>query len=334
MPVRLRLPALPERDSSSILPDPGSIHRGACVDWIWTILLGIIEGITEFLPISSTAHLLLAERWMGLDLDAPFWKVFAIFIQIGAILAVVVYFWGRIVDIMRGRVSDEEPEDRDTPRGFPVSRSGDGDDEAGDAPAVAVRDATWGEFMRHPVWMVVVASAPTFLIGLAVYGWVERYMADPLVISAALAVGGVVMILIELWRPEVRTVRMEQIRWRQALVIGLAQLLSAVVPGTSRAAATIMGGMLVGLSRRAATEFSFFLAIPVMFAAGGYSLLRNWMDMTMREVGLVAVGTAVSFVVAWVVIAGLMQYIRRYTFIPFGVYRILLAAAVLVWLYT
>jgi undecaprenyl-diphosphatase len=182
--------------------------------------------------------------------------------------------------------------------------------------------------------MLVLASAPVFIGGFITYRWVERYMMDSVpIIAAALAIGGLIMIAIEQWRPRPWAKEMEDITLTQALIVGFAQLLSAIVPGTSRAAATIMGGMACGMSRRAATEFSFFLAIPVMFAAGFYSLLRNWVDLTSREVGIVAVGTVVSFIVAWLVIAGLMEYIRRYTFVPFAIYRILLAGAVLWWLW-
>jgi undecaprenyl-diphosphatase len=302
--------------------------------WIWTILLGIIEGITEFLPVSSTAHLLLAERWMGLDLDEPFWKVFAIFIQIGAILAVVVYFRRRILDLLMGRRREEEQTSRPEPDRDPEENAA-GPDYGGDGPAVAVAPARLTSVSRpdrRPLWIIALASAPVFIGGFLVYAWVEAYMANPLVIAASLAIGGLVMLLIEWLRPVPQTQLMEQITIRQAIIVGLAQLLSAVLPGTSRAAATIMGGMAAGLSRKAATEFSFFLAIPVMFAAGFYSLLRNRTTLTFEEGMLVAVGTFVSFLVSWVVIAGLMEYIRRYTFVPFAIYRILLAAAVLVWL--
>jgi undecaprenyl-diphosphatase len=297
------------------------------VDWIYSVLLGIVEGITEFLPVSSTAHLLLMQRFVALDLEQPFWIVFTIFIQIGAILAVVVYFRHRIVELLRDFARGRPGEDRSNApalsAGSSAAESGPLHYATGEVPSPPRRGL-------HPVWLIAIASAPVFLIGMVVYKWVEAYMASPLIIAGALFGGGIVMIAIEWYRPQVRTEQMEGVTLGQALVIGFAQLLSAVLPGTSRAAATIMAGMACGMSRRAATEFSFFLAIPVMFAAGGYSLLRNRTTVTGEELAIIAVGTAVSFIVAWLVIAGLMEYIKRYTFVPFGLYRIALAAAVYV----
>ena len=264
---------------------------------LWAIVLGIVEGVTEFLPVSSTGHLLLCEIWMGIKLEEDkFWKMFAIFIQIGAILAVVVYFRKRIGELMQREMG--------MPRG-------------GRIPTV---------------WLVLLATVPVMVVGKLAKDWVDRNMSTPTVIAAALGIGGVLMLLIEWFRPRVRTEKMEQMGVGQALVIGCAQCLAVLFPGTSRSAATIMSGLLTGLSREAAAEFSFFLAIPAMFMAATYSLYKHFKESTAvtgQQIMLLTIGTLVSFLVAWVVIAGFMAYIRRRSFAPFAWYRILLAIIVL-----
>jgi len=181
--------------------------------------------------------------------------------------------------------------------------------------------------------MIILATLPILVTGLFVGKVSEKLEEHPSAIALALLIGGVIMIAIE-WLPiGVTTRRMEDITWRQALLIGCCQILAALFPGTSRSAATIMPGLAAGLSRPAATEFSFFLAIPAMFAACGYKLLKYAKDNhpDTNQLLLLAVGTVVSFMVAWVVIAGFMAYIRRHTFVSFGWYRIAFGAAVLVW---
>lgn len=306
-------------------------------DILKAILLGIIEGITEFLPISSTGHLLLCEAWMGMDLDLGFWKAFTIFIQIGAIAAVVVFFRDRIIQLLFGRSAVSA-----TPLEIAIAAGA----AAGDAPSwrsstasdIAVKNTSKDDAekvltsaqRRHALWMIVVASLP-LVIAYFAHKWSQNYMKEPIVIAMALGIGGIIMILIELVHPSVTTDQIERITWKQALGIGMAQILAAVFPGTSRSAATIMGGMVAGLSREAAAEFSFFLAIPTMIAACGFSLLKYFHDSSFvpwRHVLLFTVGTLVSFLVAWVVIAGFMSYIRRHSFIPFAIYRIVLAIIV------
>jgi len=262
---------------------------------LWkAIILGIVEGLTEFVPISSTGHLLLCERWMGIDLDHDaFWKMFAIFIQIGAILAVVVYFRHKIVQLLAGSIS-------------------------GNSAA------------RRVVMMVMVGTIPVLVVGFLAHKFVEKHLQKPMPIAIALGVGGLLMIGVEFSRPNVRTPRIEHLTWGQAIGIGLAQTLAVLFPGTSRSAATIIAGLLGGLSRQAAAEFSFFLAIPAMSAAAGYSLLKSAGSMSGREMMLLLVGTLVSFLVAWAVIAAFMEYIRKRTFTPFGVYRVVLAIVVII----
>lgn len=259
------------------------------------IILGIIEGLTEFIPVSSTGHLILCEKWLGIHLDEPFWKLFTVFIQIGAILAVVVYFRHKIVQLLSGSVS-------------------------GNAVAQRV------------VMQVIVATIPVLAAGYLFHKWVEKHMEKPVPIAVALVTGGLVMLAVEFARPGTRTPRLEHLGWGQAIGIGLAQVLAVLFPGTSRSGATIIAGLIGGLSRPAAAEFSFLLAIPAMTAASGYSLLKSGGGMSGGQITLLLAGTLVSFIVAWAVIALFMGYIRKRTFTPFGFYRIALGILVLVYL--
>jgi undecaprenyl-diphosphatase len=305
------------------------------------IVLGIVEGVTEFLPVSSTGHLLLCERWMGVNLEDPgsFWKTFAVFIQIGAILAVVVYFRRRILDLLLGRREGARTplEISQAARAVAASKSSGAlaMGQTLDYQTALDEDLITPAQRLNAVLMVLLATVPVLVIGYLTHDWIEANLESPKIIGYALLGGGVAMILIELLPTQVTTRRIERISWKQALGIGLAQVLAAVFPGTSRSAATIMGGMLAGLSRPAAAEFSFFLAIPAMFAACGYSLLK-WVrnaHPTAHEVLLLIIGTLVSFLVAYAVIAAFMGYIRRHNFIPFAVYRIILGIVVLVLVY-
>jgi undecaprenyl-diphosphatase len=280
--------------------------------WI-AIILGIIEGVTEFLPISSTGHLLLAKHWMSgwADLNSSFWARFVVFIQIGAIAAVVVYFRERIMHLLAGRRLEPPP----APGTF-----------APDLGTHLPDPVRW-----HPVLLVLIATVPVLVVGALLHNVVEKYLETPQFIAGALIVGGVLMILIEKLRPRPQTEAVEDITLGQAIFIGCAQVLAAVFPGTSRSAATIMGGLLAGLSRPAAAEFSFFLAIPSMFAACSFSLfkmIRSGDGLTVTQCLLLAVGTLVSFLVAFVVIAVFMRLIRKYSFVPFAVYRIILGVIV------
>ena len=258
-----------------------------------SIILGIVEGLTEFVPVSSTGHLLLCERWMGINLDEPFWKMFTVFIQIGAILAVVVYFRHKIVQLISGSVSGNTTAQRVT-------------------------------------MMVIVGTLPVLAVGYLFHKWVERHMERPLPIALALLIGGLIMMAVEWARPGTNTPRVEHLTWGQAIGIGLAQILAVIFPGTSRSGATIIAGMIGGLSRPAAAGFSFLLAIPAMAAASGYSLLKGAHGMNGGQMTLLLAGTLVSFLVAWAVIAVFMEYIRKRTFMPFGVYRIALGIVVLI----
>jgi len=315
-------------------------------DLIRAIVLGIVEGVTEFLPISSTGHLVLCERWMGMDLHDEFWGMFTIFIQIGAIAAVAVFFRARILELLRG-----QPERLLTPleisASAPLGRggaSGSGTPgsvsseigrvlEPATAAAVDGDDTPVTAAQRgYAVLMIILASTP-LVVAYFADKWAEKHLTQPWIIGAALAIGGVIMIVIE-WLPlNITTRRIERITWKQALGIGGAQVLAAIFPGTSRSAATIMAGLVAGLSRPAAAEFSFFLAIPAMGAACLYKLLKFLKHglPSLDRVLLLVMGTLVSFLVAYAVIAVFMAYIRRHNFVPFAVYRIALGLLVL-WL--
>lgn len=268
-------------------------------DILIAALLGVVEGVTEFVPISSTGHLLLAQHYLALDMQSGFWRMFAVFIQIGAILAVVVYFRDRLRDLWRASAAQKV-------HGLPFAG-------------------------LSPIALILLATIPVLLAGLLLNDWVDENMQSPRAIACAVGIGGIVMWLLELAPRKAVTQSIERMSLSQALLIGGAQIFAVVFPGTSRSAATIMGGLVAGLSRSAAAEFSFFLAIPAMFAACGYSLLkqlRSDAGITAHEALVLAVGTIVSFVVAWIVIAAFMNFIRKHTFIPFAIYRVLLAIAV------
>jgi undecaprenyl-diphosphatase len=311
-------------------------------EYLISVILGVIEGLTEFLPVSSTAHLRLAQDWLDLPLDDPYWKMYAVVIQLGAVLAVVVYFWHRIVEFLKS---------------FPRGNGGD-------------RSA-----LTHPLTMVlgafVVTAGPAYLLDKKIGENLENLW----VIGGALLVGGVLMWVIDAIygqrtesplpaeqhpgplppgehapAPTGATLNgtqapgqtMDTMTWFQAVWIGAAQILAAAFPGTSRSMATIAAGQTAGLTRSAALEFSFFLSIPVMFAATGFKLLQAVLgkssddaqlpiDMTTHRWGVLAVGFVVSFVVAWAVIAWFMAWVRKRGFVPFAVYRIVLGVVVL-WL--
>lgn len=303
-------------------------------DLLVAIILGIVEGVTEFLPVSSTGHLLLVQRWMGINLEDGFWNMFTVVIQIGAIAAVVVYFRKRIQGLLTGKtervltpleISANARAVAQAAAAGPgsVDASADPDMFGDDTPVTAAQRG-------HAVLMIVLASTPLVIAFLA-DRWADENMQSRWMVPLALIVGGVLMLVIE-WLPlNTTTRRIERITWKQALGIGFAQVLAALFPGTSRSAATIMAGLVAGLSRPAAAEFSFFLAIPAMGAACAYKLLRFLRHGVppANQVLLLVIGTLVSFLVAWVVIAGFMGYIRRHSFAPFAIYRIVLGVIVL-----
>lgn len=257
-------------------------------DIIKAIVLGIVEGVTEFLPISSTGHLIIVNQW--LSFREPFTLVFDVVIQLGAILAVVIYFWDRLWPFGR----DAEKNKR-----------------------------TWSVWFK-----TIVAVVPSLVAGALLKDAIEAKLFNPLSVALALIVGGIALIAIERLMRRPKNASLVELSYPTALAIGVFQCL-ALVPGTSRSAATIIGAMLLGLSRVAAAEFSFFLAIPTIAAASAYSLLKHGASFTSSEITVLAVGFIVSFVVAFGVIKFLMKYIQSHTFTAFGWYRIALGALVL-----
>jgi undecaprenyl-diphosphatase len=262
------------------------------MDFINATILGIVEGITEFLPISSTGHLIIVNQFINFT-DASFAKMFDIVIQLGAILAVVVYFWNRLWPFGKGKTGQER----------------------------STTLLTWKK--------VIVGIIPAIIIGAKFGHLIEEKLFNPKIVAGALIVGGIIIILVESRKRTARFTDVKSLSYGTALAIGFCQCL-AMVPGTSRSAATIIGAMLLGASRIAAAEFSFFLAIPTMAAATVYSLWKHYASITVHQVELTAVGFIISFFVAWAVIAGFMNYIRKNDFRLFGYYRLALGALVII----
>ncbi len=272
--------------------------------YLEAVVLGVVEGLTEFLPVSSTAHIRIAQSLLGQDAQDEYWKMFAVVIQLGAILSVVLYFWKRIVSFVRS---------------YPKGEQGTN---------------TW---WNHPLALVllsfVVTAGPCFVID----DKIGELLENTTVMAWALIIGGVLMWAIDAWfSPRAKVMSMDQMNFRQAIVIGLSQILAAAFPGTSRSMSTIAGGQVMGLSRSAALEFSFFLSIPVMFAATGFKLLKYLLKhetpMSSDQWGVLGVGFAVSFLVALAVIAWFMRWVRTRGFVPFAIYRLIAGAAILLWL--
>ena len=259
---------------------------------IIVILLGIVEGLTEFIPVSSTGHLVLAGELLGFTSTAS--GTFDIVIQLGAILAVLVIYWRRFLNVAIG-----------------LSRA--------EASAIA--------FTRN----ILLAFLPSAVIGLIVYKAVKAMLETPEIVAVALIVGGVAILVIERLVKEPRTHSVEAMSWKTALGIGLIQCLS-MIPGVSRSGATIMGALSLGVERKTAAEFSFFLAVPTMLAATSYDLYKN--AETIGEGGWtdIAVGFVVSFLVAIVVIRWFIGIVSRYGFAPFAWYRIVAGSVALAWL--
>lgn len=282
------------------------VVRADQTDILRAIVQGVVEGVTEFLPVSSTGHMRLVTHWMGEIVSPAFNSTFDIFIQVGAILAVVVYFRRKLLDVVGRPPADLRPgEHRLTP-----------------------------EQRRRTLFLIALGTAP-LAVGLVpaklADGFYEQHARlQTLVICGALFVGGVLMILIERFKPAPAIERMEEMTYRQALIIGFCQIIAGVFPGTSRSMATIMPALCLRISRPVAAEFSFFLAIPALSAAAGFKLVRFLAnpDATLFMYLLLAIGTLTAFVVAYVVIAAFMGFIRKYSFTPFGVYRIILAIVV------
>jgi len=262
------------------------------VDIVNALILAVVEGVTEFLPISSTGHLILVESLFHLGSDKSFNDAFIVIIQLPAVLSVCVYFWRELWPIRDGALSK---------------------------PVVAL-------------WIKVgVAFLPAAVLGVLLHDRIEALFQN-VAVAVALIVGGVVLILIERRDHPGRTADTGSLTFKQVFGIGLIQCL-AMIPGTSRSGATIVGGLLLGASRPVAAEFSFFLAIPTMLGATAFKLVKGGFAFTGHQWLLIGIGSVVSFVVAYAVVAFLMAYIKKHSFSAFGVYRIVLGVLVLAALY-
>jgi undecaprenyl-diphosphatase len=259
-------------------------------DLFEAVILGLVEGATEFIPVSSTGHLIVVGEWLGQIGERA--KTFEIFIQLGAILAIVWLYRARLADTV----------------------------------LAARRDPESRRFLLN----LLIAFLPAALVGLLIHDWLKEHLFRVVVVAAALVAGGILILLIERWRPRIRYQTVMDVPPGVALGIGLAQVLS-LAPGTSRSGATIMGGYALGLSRTAATEFSFFLAIPVMFAATGYDLLKSLHTLSAADVPFFAVGFLVSFLSALAIVKVFLSYVGNHSFTVFAWYRIVFGALLLLW---
>lgn len=279
-------------------------------DYLISVLLGVIEGLTEFLPVSSTAHLRISQKLFNLPLEQPYWKMYTIVIQLGAIMALPVYFWRRIVSFVRT---------------YPKGERGD------------------RNFLNHPLGLVVIAFVCTAIPAYLLKKQIAANLDNFVFIGWALILGGVVMWAVEAVFRRPTTLHMEEMTFGQSVWIGLCQVLAALFPGVSRSMSTIAAGQVAGMSRPSALEFSFFLSIPTMLAATtndlwgainpkpGKTDLLSPLHVTGHQWVLLAIGTAVSFVVALAVVAWFMGWVRKRGFTPFAIYRIIAGVAVLVW---
>jgi undecaprenyl-diphosphatase len=276
-------------------------------DYLLAALLGVVEGITEFLPVSSTAHLRIVEALAGIRLDDNYWKMFSVVIQLGAILCLPIYFGARIAGFLRT---------------FPKGGRGD------------------RTFLTHPIGLTALACLCTIIPSYLMRKIIGDNLENLAVMGWSLILGGAAMWLIDgiYGRGSTQTAdaEVEQMRTGQAVAVGLLQNVAAVFPGTSRSMATISAGQLVGLSREAALEFSFLLSMPTMAAATGYDFLKALKSGALGAVGgdqwiLLTIGFVTSFVVAYGVVAWFMHWVRERGFVPFAVYRIIAGALVLWW---
>ena len=289
-------------------------------DYLLSLLLGIIEGLTEFLPVSSTAHLRIAEALLHVPLSSGFWKMYSIVIQLGAILCLPIYFRDRIARLVST---------------FPEGEN---------------KDCT---VLTHPLSLVMIAFVVTAIPSYLLTKVIGKNLESLFVMGASLLVGGIVMWVIDAMKAPwekvgpgassspIHTWKMEQIHGGQALWIGACQILSAVFPGTSRSMATIAAGQLAGMSRAAALEFSFFLSMPTMAVATLYTLYKSVSGKEENPIGvaeltshqwiILAIGFVVSFIVAYAAVAWFMNWVRKRGFAPFAIYRIVVGAAVLAW---
>ena len=287
-------------------------------DYLLSLILGIVEGITEFLPVSSTAHLRLSEALLHISLSDGYWKMYSIVIQLGAILCLPVYFWSRITKFLST---------------FPRGESGN------------------RTVLTHPLSLTIVAFMVTGIPAFLLTKIIGKHLEDVVIMGWSLLIGGIVMWIVDAMRAKaeaagpgtsstIHTWKMEEMSLGQAIWIGFCQIFSAVFPGTSRSMATIAAGQIAGMSRAAALEFSFFLSMPTMAAATLYTLYKSLRGKGENPIGVgqidahgwivLAIGFLVSFIVAYASVAWFMAWVRKRGFTPFAIYRIVVGILVLV----
>lgn len=265
-------------------------------DIINAVLLGILEGLTEFLPVSSTGHLLVGERLLGLPDNK--WEAFTIIIQFGAILSVVAVYWRKFWNVLVGLPSSPEA------RQFAIN--------------------------------VIVAFLPAAVLGATVFKYLKEYLLQPSIampfIGVSWIVGGILILILERMSPKPRYTDGDRLPFKKALQIGFCQCL-ALIPGVSRSGATILGGELLGVDRKAGAAFTFYLAVPTMFGATVYDLYKEWNTLSSTDSTNIAIGFVVSFIVAYAVVKGFIAFVGKYGLVPFGWYRIATGIALLGWLF-
>lgn len=269
------------------------------IEFLKAIILGIVEGITEWLPISSTGHMILIDEFLKLEVSEEFKELFFVVIQLGAIIAVPILFWDRLNPFSKKKSESE-------------------------------RKSTWSLWAK-----VIVGAIPAAVIGVLLDDFFDEHFYNYVVVSVALVAYGIAFIVVEKLKvgKKFTVESVEDLTYADALKIGAFQVLS-LIPGTSRSGSTILGGMLVGTSRTAAAEFSFFMAIPIMLGASGLKVLKflvSGFTATSEEIWLLVVGIVVSFLVSFFIIKFLMDFVKRHDFKPFGIYRIAIGALVLVY---
>src|SRR5467141_3266423 len=287
-------------------------------DYLLSVLLGIVEGLTEYLPVSSTAHLRIAEALMNVSLYSGYWKMYTIVIQLGAIAVLPIYFRARIAKFLST---------------FPRGERGD------------------RTFLTHPLSLTAIAFVVTAVPAFLLTKIIGKHLESLYIMGASLLIGGLVMWIVDEFNSEsetaglgatgtrIHTWHIEDMSMGQAIWIGACQIMSALFPGTSRSMSTIAGGQLAGMSRASALEFSFFVSIPTMVAATGYTLFKSVMGKGENSIGVsqidahgwivLAIGFVVSYIVAYASVAWFMAYVRKHGFVPFAVYRIIVGILVL-----
>lgn len=275
------------------------------IEVLKAILFGIVEGITEWLPISSTGHMILVDQFVHLDVSDEFYKMFEVVIQLGAIMAVVLLFWNKLWPFCMKKIKSSSQK------------------------SLSFKEGALEMWIK-----IIIACIPAAIVGLLFDDKIDELFYHPAPVAIALIVVGILFILVERYKKDSKPIMcsIKDLTYKAVIIIGLFQVFAAVFPGTSRSGATIIGALLIGVSRATAAEFTFFLAVPVMFGASllkAVKYVAAGVTITSAEIGILIIGTLVAFIVSIFVIKFLMEYIKKHDFQVFGWYRILLGILVL-----